>query len=313
MAQVARKTRHCYAMSSRAVSRLAQRANSGEIVLIDGATGTDIERRGVPMIEGAWCGGAHLSHPDDVRQVHVDHIKAGAELIIANTYASSRHLLAAAGIEEHFEELNRRAVELAIEARDAAGRPDVLVGGSMSTTAQGGTFPSVETATVNFAAQAKILTDAGSDIIVLEMMRDIEQTEPCLAAAIATDLPIWMGISCIITDGVPMMWEGTVTLEAFMQRFKDEPFEVLAIMHTEVDDIDACLDVVQQHWDGPIAVYAQSGRFDPPVWVFIDVISPEDYGTACLRWVDRGVHIVGGCCGVGFEHIAHLRNELNPT
>ena len=292
------------------MSILAERAKSGKIVLIDGATGTDIERRGVPMIEGAWCGGAHLSHPDDVMQVHIDHIKAGAELIIANTYASSRHLLAAAGIEEHYEELNRRAVELAIEARKACDRPDVLIGGSMSTTMQGGEFPSVEVVAPNFAEQAKILADAGSDIIVLEMMRDIDHTEACLAGAVATGLPVWMGISCIIDDGVPMMWEGKDTLEAFMQRFKDEPCEVLAIMHTEVDDIDACLEVVQKHWDRPIAIYAQSGRFDPPVWVFIDVITPEDYTEACMRWIDRGVQIVGGCCGIGHEHITHLRDQL---
>ena len=143
----------------RATSALGIRLANGELILIDGATGTDIERRGVPMVENAWCGVSALTHGDDVRAVHRAHIDAGAELIIANTYASSRHLLARAGEEQHFVEINRRAVELAIEARDQAGRPEVLVAGSMSTSRQGGPFPDVEVARVNFAEQGIILAE----------------------------------------------------------------------------------------------------------------------------------------------------------
>lgn len=289
------------------MSKLAERLATGALVLIDGATGTDIERRGVPMIQGAWCGGSHLTHPDDVRAVHVAHIEAGAEMIVANTYASSKHVLAHAGIDEHFEDLNRIAVELAIQARDQTGRPDVVIAGSMSTSRQGAPFPTIEIARANYLDQAHILADAGADLIVLEMMREIDQTGACLAGAISTGLPVWMGVSCFVDNDTPMMWEGDVTLDDFMVRFKDEPVEVISVMHTETVDVDACLDVVQQHWTGPIGVYAQSGVFEHPVWVFIDVISPESYADACAQWLDRGVQVIGGCCGIGHEHIAHLR------
>ena len=288
-------------------SSLGKRLANGEFILIDGATGTDIERRGVPMVEHAWCGVSALTHGDDVRAVHRAHIDAGAELIIANTYASSRHLLAWANMEDHFEEINRRAVQLAIEARDQAGRADVLIAGSMSTSRQGGPFPDLEVARANFAEQGRILAAAGADIIALEMMRDITQTEVCLEGALATGLPVWMGISCVINDGVPWMWEDTITLEAFMERFADEPLEAISIMHTETEDVDACLDVVKKYWHGPLGVYAQSGIFEHPKWVFIDVISAQDYADACMRWIDNGVQIIGGCCGIGHEHISHLR------
>lgn len=292
---------------------LSDRLAAGERILIDGATGTDIERRGVPMVDGAWCGSSTFTHPDDVREVHLAHIAAGAELIIANTYASSRHILAQAGIEERFEAVNRASVELALEARAQAGRADVVVAGSMSTTRQGGPFPPLEDARTNYLDQGKILADAGAELIILEMMRDIEHTEACLAGARATGLPIWIGISAVITDGVPTMWDGTISVDTFLQRFASEDVEVMAIMHTETDDVDACLDVLDQHWSGPVAVYAQSGLFDPPDWVFIDVITPEDYAAACMRWVDRGVQIIGGCCGIGHEHIAHLRPLVSAT
>lgn len=303
---------HALPMSKKR-SALGRRLDAGEIVLIDGATGTDIERRGVPMVENGWCGVSSLSHPGDVRAVHRAHIDAGAELVITNTYASSRHLLAWAGHEADFVAINHDSVRLAIEAREAANRPEVLVAGSISTSRQGGPYPDLGSARFNFAEQARILADAGADLIVLEMMRDIPYTELCLEAAIATDLPIWLGISCVAgDDGAMWMYEKDLPLAEFLEHFAAAPVEVLAVMHTEVDDIDGCLDITDDHWSGPIGVYAQTGRFEPPRWVFIDTISPEDYTAACRRWIERGVQAVGGCCGIGHEHIAHLHRHLLP-
>lgn len=293
------------------MTTLSDRLAAGERILLDGATGTDIERRGVPMVDGAWCGSSTFTHPDDVREVHLAHIAAGAEIIIANTYASSRHVLAQAGIPERFEAVNRSSIRLALEARDLSGRADVVVAGSMSTTRQGEPFPPIEVARTNYLDQGRILADAGAELIILEMMRDIEHTEACMAGAVATGLPLWMGISAEVIDGVPMMFDGDITVDTFLERFAKEDIEVMAIMHTETEYIDACLDVLDQHWQGPVAVYAQSGLFVPPEWVFIDVISPEDYATACERWLDRGVQIIGGCCGIGHEHIAHIKPMIN--
>ena len=99
--------------------KLIDRVHRGERVLIDGATGTEIERRGVPQLDNAWNGGGALSHPDVLRAVHEDYIREGAEIVISNTFATHRHALRDAGVEDQFEDLNRRGVELAIEARSA--------------------------------------------------------------------------------------------------------------------------------------------------------------------------------------------------
>jgi methionine synthase I (cobalamin-dependent) len=101
-------------------SWLSQRFARWELDLIHGATGIDIdidiEHRGVPMVENAWCGVSPLTHDDNVRAAHRAHPHAGAELAIANTSVSSQHLLALACHEKDFEAINRTAVELAIAA-----------------------------------------------------------------------------------------------------------------------------------------------------------------------------------------------------
>ena len=69
------------------------RIADGELVIIDGGTGTQLQAEGVPMDDVAWSARANLEHPDVVQRVHEEYIRAGAEVIIANTYAASRAAL----------------------------------------------------------------------------------------------------------------------------------------------------------------------------------------------------------------------------
>ncbi len=69
-----------------------QQLEADQIVLIDGATGTELERRGVPMDKVAWSGAAVLTHPDAVRETHEDYIRAGAKVILKNTFGSTRQM-----------------------------------------------------------------------------------------------------------------------------------------------------------------------------------------------------------------------------
>jgi S-methylmethionine-dependent homocysteine/selenocysteine methylase len=118
----------------RPAEAIAARLAGGGTVLLDGATGTELQRRDVPMDDAAWCALAALTHPDTLRAVHEDYVRLGCDVITTNTFASARHLMARAGREDDTKLGYRRAVEIAREAREraAAGRP-VAVAGSIST------------------------------------------------------------------------------------------------------------------------------------------------------------------------------------
>ena len=108
---------------------------AGDVIVLDGAVGSEVERLGGEMDAVAWCGVANRTHPDTVRRVHEAYLGAGADVITANTFATCRHVLEAAGYGDETAAINRRAVELAREARDRVA-PDkpVAVAGSMSNT-----------------------------------------------------------------------------------------------------------------------------------------------------------------------------------
>ena len=115
------------------MNELAERLARGEIIILDGAVGTEIECRGVKMDEAAWCGVANKTHPGLVRRMHEDYIQAGADVITANTFATARHVLEDIGLGDEVEVINRRAVELAREARDGAAHRPVWIAGSMAS------------------------------------------------------------------------------------------------------------------------------------------------------------------------------------
>ena len=110
---------------------LDARLKRGEVVILDGAMGTELEARGVPMDGKAWSGAAMLEHGAAVRQVHADYIRAGADVIITNSFATGRHALEPAGFGAEVAEINRRAVALAREAREEAADRPVAIAGSI--------------------------------------------------------------------------------------------------------------------------------------------------------------------------------------
>ena len=302
------------------VGRLAERLARGDVLILDGGTGTELERRGVPMDVQAWSATATLTHPEVVRSVHEDYIRAGADVVITNTFATARCHLEAAGLGERVAEVNRRAVELAREARDrvAAGR-DVWVAGSISTMAPGSEparRPPVARLTEMLHEQADLLARGGADLIVLEMMRDVDYATGAVDAARATGLPIWVGFSCRrAADGTVRMFGGfgeDLPFADVIGPVMTRGGSVLAVMHSEIRDTGPAIEVAKRHWKGPLAAYPESGYFQMPNWQFVDVIPPEDFVAHAEGWLGQGVQVLGGCCGLGPEHIRLLRERL-PT
>ena len=194
---------------------LTTRLQAGETVMIDGGTGTECERRGIPQLENAWNGGGALSHPDVVRVIHKDYLEHGAEVIISNTFATSLHALEAAGESDRFDDYNRVAVELAIEARDACTRPAALVAGGISYWSWTGDHPPLSEIEASVGQQAAVMRDAGADLLMLEMMIDIDRMLTTLAAAQTSGLPVWVGISCAPNgEGVMALCNGEPLVDA---------------------------------------------------------------------------------------------------
>ncbi len=287
-------------------SDMMRRIRAGECILIDGATGTELERRGVPQLENAWNGGGALSHPEILRAVHEDYLRLGAEIVISNNFATHYYALRDAGEQDRFEDYNRRGVALAIEARERTQKSGALVAGGISCWSWSGNHPSLEDLQTATERQVEIIAGAGADLFMLEMMIDIDRMLVLLDAAQSTGLPVWVGFTCEPdAQGIVRLRNGE-TLRDALDALENRRVDLVNIMHTEVEFIDACLDTLQAHWPGPVGVYAHTSNAVDERWVFEDTISPADYCAAARRWIDRGISLIGGCCGIEPRHIEQL-------
>ena len=109
-------------MASTRYSSVIDRLSNGETIILDGATGSELENRGVQM-DNTWCGTASLE-TDILKQIHKDYIAAGSQIITTNTYASSRMILETGGVGDRFEEINLSAINAAKDARNESGRDE---------------------------------------------------------------------------------------------------------------------------------------------------------------------------------------------
>ena len=319
---------------------LKARLDGREVIRLDGAIGTQLQAGGVPMDPYCWAAIANHSHPNTVRKTHEDYIRAGADVITTNTYSSARHNYEPAGLSDLVIELNIRAVALAQEARDRVAERPVHVAGSVSnfgcwTEAQyqrrlrkgrraalppgmrSRSLISEAQARRNLAEQVGILVDAGVDFLIAEATGDELQRGWVLEAVAAAGVPYWAGFKCHMREGEDAPRTGYDSdglladeLDARLPLAAD----VLSIFHSTIEDTTAALPLVRSRWAGPLGAYPEAGRKDY-VQAFADpnVENPhsmDEWVASAQRWTQSGVQVIGGCCGMGLDHIRALEGRL---
>lgn len=302
------------------------RLAEGDVVVIDGGMGTQLQVQGAPMDDAIWSARASLEHPDLVRSAHEEYIRAGAEVIITNTFAANRASLEPAGLGDRVADANRNAVRAALRAREAAGRP-VAVAGSISSfcdiamhgagdvaadpdTGEDPRFPSL----ANFREQAGLLAEEGVDLIALELMDAPGYGRAAIQAAAETGLPVWLGVApvrgadgTLVTD--PVMGGTGLSLAELLPQLVTPELAAVTVMHAKPGVSGETIGLVREYFGGPVGVYAESGGWAAPNWVF-DGLNPDEYLLEADSWVSRGAQIIGGCCGIGPEHIRVLADRL---
>ena len=302
--------------------------NSEQPIILDGGIGTELERLGAPMDHEAWCAVALETHPQLVRDVHRSYIDAGADIITVNSYATTRHALNNGGMQEKFTSWNKLAVQLAKETLDAS-EPDrkILIAGSVSNFGHFDDRYTDEQLAPNFRDQAQILVENGVDFIILESLGAKTSTiVTALNAITEFDVPIWVAVSCAENSESGQLFLGIEESRIHSHRplahqelgeaidtIMDTAGSALLVMHSTVDTTLPALQLMQSHYDGLRGAYPNAGYWIRPEWAFVDQISPEDHLDRAHKWLNTGARIVGGCCGIGPDHIAALSKGLRNS
>ncbi|NLW50297.1 MAG: methionine synthase [Candidatus Brocadiaceae bacterium] len=275
--------------------------------MADGAWGTELAARGLPAGEApdVW----NLQRPDDVRAVAVAYVEAGADIILTNTFGASPLKLAYANLDDRTEEINRRGVELSLEA--AAGRALVFasIGPSGALLEPLGTVRE-EDMVAQFARQARAIAEAGADGIVIETMTALDEAKAALRAVREVcDLPVVVSMTF---DRGP---RGFATMMGVQPAQAAEKLTA------------AGADVVGANCGAGIAQIIEVARrmrtgTSLPLWCkpnaglprlvgghTIYEETPEEMVRHVADLVDAGARIIGGCCGTTPAHVRLLAAE----
>ena len=260
----------------------------GKPVLLDGGLGRELRFRGVAVPTTIWSAAALMSAPGVVRQIHLDYIAAGADIITANTYGVIRDDLAKVGIEDRFAELNTLACDLAVQARDASSRQVVIAG---SLPPLGGSFRpdrvgSSDIIETLYGEQAELLAphvheDRSGNLRSGESIKD--------AAQALQDLPVQgLLVNCCapesVTRAMPFLAAtGTEWIGGYANTFAPIPQDW---------ELDGAKDT-----DGLLTL-----RSD---------LDPHRYAVHVTQWLERGATVVGGCCGTRPSHITIIRSIID--
>ena len=303
----------------------ADRLASGQNILLDGGTGSELQRRGVNIARGwnkagdigPWSAVANKTAPDAVSQIHTDYLDLGADIITTNTFWGNRCRMAVAGLGDDWEEYTRLAAEIALAARDDTN-PEAYVAGGIAPS------PGLGDSYEDLRDQAAVLAEMGVDAILTEYVGSVAKVRQSVRAAAPAGLPLLLGL-CHFDEQGRLRMDGGEMADV-VAAINDEGVRVdsILLMCSAPEEISRTMPMLQDAFDGPVGAYsnvgydgAGGGKGDDPDLQLrgsnIGENTPERYARFGQEWLDMSVQIIGGCCATTPDHIAALAPIVKPT
>lgn len=286
--------------------------NSQKVVILDGGFGTELQARGFQTKLPLWSAPANLDDPDLVRQIHVDYIQAGSDIITTNTFRTNVRAYRLIDKPELSIESSKRAVELAHEARKVAGNDNVFVAGALAPVEDCYDVESVppeEELIEEHFVQARLLKEMGVDCILIETMNTLLEAKVSLQAAKETGLPVF--VSFVVNENGDLL-SGETLQEVITELDKIGSNGYMLNCRT-LTPITVAAEKMAPVYSGIKGIYA-NGKGEPADdlgWEFHDNSNPDMYLDYAKKWYDLGFKIIGGCCGTDVEYIKVLASYFS--
>lgn len=268
--------------------------------ILDGAFGTELQRRGYSTKLPLWSAQALFDHPDIVRDIHEEYILAGADIITTNTFRTQRRTLIKAGLEKDTERINQLAVQLAVEAREAAqvDRP-IYIAGSLTTLEdcyEVDLVPENSVLEIEHTEQANILAATPIDFFILETFNTIREAKAAAEAVSKTGKEFIMSF---VTNKDGDLLSGETLVDAVKEIGAFSPMAYM-INCIPIPTATVSLKKLQTTTNLPFGAYANGDgeAHNDEGWLFTEGDNRVDqYMRACQDWKAMGATIIGGCCG----------------
>lgn len=283
-----------------------------KFILMGGAMGTELQRRGYETKLPLWSAGANLDAPDLVIQIHADYLEAGADMCVTNTFRTTPRTYEKLGAPELARKSLKAAVDCAKAAKAQFKGRDIFIAGSFATLEdcyEPDLVPDEPALTREHEEQAQWLAAEGVDFMLPETINSLREAIVMARAASNTGLPFI--ISFVVRDNGDL-FDGTSLKEAIDKTdFKGRVG--VSINCRPIDTLNNALPVLCENYSGFKGIYANGiGHPDDDLgWIFEEnADSLEKYTSAAKAWKKSGCGMIGGCCGTTPAYIKTLAETL---
>jgi 5-methyltetrahydrofolate--homocysteine methyltransferase len=293
------------------MNKFLERINAGEILVADGATGSNLQKMGLKP--GRPPEDLIIDNPDIIYQLEKSFVDAGSDIILTCTFGGTRMRMKDSKYQDRAPEVNMRAVEIARKA--AASRNDgVLVAGSMGPV--GALIKpygplNAEDVQATFAEQAKALVEGGVDFLLIETMFSFEETTAAFEGAKSvTDLPIVVSFSY---DRGTRTMMGVKPKDVIRKYCEMGATLVGANCGTTLENMETIvMEYAATVPNFPLWVKPNAGvpHMDIETEQGVYDMGPEDMAAYAKKYVELGAKVVGGCCGNTPEHVAAIAKAV---
>lgn len=280
-----------------------------KIFVLDGATGTNLQRAGMPTgaCPEAWI----LEHPEVLVQLQMDYINAGSNIIYAPTFGGNRIKLEEYGLEKDLEVINRKLVALSKKAVAATGYRAYVAGNLTMTGRQ--LYPigrlTLEELIDVYKEQIVCLTEAGVDLLVVETMMSLAEARAALIAARETcDLPVIISMT-YNEDGRTLYGTDPQTAVVVLQSLGADVIGINC--STGPEEMIPLVGQMKKYANVPILAKPNAGMPELVDGETVYAMTPEEFAGYGRRLAEAGAGIIGGCCGTTKEHIAALAQMVH--
>jgi S-methylmethionine-dependent homocysteine/selenocysteine methylase len=276
--------------------------------ILDGAMGSELIKRGLILPDHIWSAEANINHPELVQKIHREYIDAGADYIIANTFRTTPRAYMKTGINsKKASQMAKYSFMRAVEHAKNAGGPSTKIIVSFAPLEdcyRPELFPGKNYAISEYALMGKWMIGTGVDILLLETMNSITETEAGLCALNETDLPIW--VSFVLKDENHLL-SGDLLTDT-LNMLNNYQIEMVLLNCNPLDLTIMAVDNIVDNWIGGWGIYPNLGRGEFSLDGCIAEYEPmEKYLSIIKRALNRGASVVGACCGSSHEHIAEIK------
>lgn len=280
---------------------------------MDGAMGSEIQNRGFATTTPLWSAEVLFTNPQIVKKIHEDNISAGAEIIITDTFRTTKRAFEKKGLSNMSRKFTLLACKLALEARKKhIDGHEILIAGSVAPLEDCYSpelTPSKNELNLEHEELLRDLKEGGVDFILLETMITLRETLSGLQTAKKLQIPVAVSF-CVNSNYQLLSGESLKTVVK-----KIEPYQPLFIgINCIVPEIATkTIPFLRKITKFPISVYAQGdgGVDDAQGWKMTKEKNKKFYLDASKEWVKAGVKIVGGCCGTTPDYIKELNKVIN--